>query len=243
MATLAQLVETIAVWEGIDAATVRLFARNVREAGLITTGGRGPSAGKMTFADAANLLIAVNASKIAREAPEVVREYRLLTAPTGILRVGRFGEALEVLIESLATRGTLPKEYLSLALPPLLSREQIRGVRITFHKPEPRAELGVSVRGPYDEQGPEIHFSQISTLKPKLANKVTGIVFKFEPNAQKFVNLHPDGKVTWTDGTPWVYVPKDRKDTTTIGYETVSAVAFLLQHDRTKRVGSEMFNS
>src|SRR6516225_3304479 len=78
MATLSQLVEAIAEVEGMDSATVALIARTVREAGLITTGGRGPSAGKMTVADAANLLIAVNTSASAHEAPDRVRKYRQL---------------------------------------------------------------------------------------------------------------------------------------------------------------------
>src|ERR1700704_3688635 len=78
MTTLSELVNTIAKVEGIDPATVTLIARSVREAGFITTGGRGPSAARMTYRDAANLIIAVNASPTAREAPHTVQVYRAL---------------------------------------------------------------------------------------------------------------------------------------------------------------------
>src|ERR1700722_4299287 len=80
MGTLSHLVETIAAVEGIDPATVALIARHIREANLISTGGRGPSAARMTITDAANLLIGVNATRIAAEAAQVVRTLRSLTA-------------------------------------------------------------------------------------------------------------------------------------------------------------------
>jgi hypothetical protein len=66
------LVKTVARLEGIDPATVALVARTVREAGLIATGGRGASAAKMDVKDATNLLIGVNASDMARDAPLLV---------------------------------------------------------------------------------------------------------------------------------------------------------------------------
>ena len=49
MATLSALVDTIAAVEGIDPATVTLVARHIREARLIRTGGRGPSAAAFVF--------------------------------------------------------------------------------------------------------------------------------------------------------------------------------------------------
>jgi hypothetical protein len=69
-------VEIVARVEALDQATVSLIARAAREAGLIKTGGRGLSAAKMSFSDAANLLIAVNVSSVVREAPELVATYR-----------------------------------------------------------------------------------------------------------------------------------------------------------------------
>jgi hypothetical protein len=74
--TLSELVEIVARVEGLDPATVSLIAREVREAGLIKTGGRGLSAAKMGFPDAANLLIAVNVSSVVREASKLIATYR-----------------------------------------------------------------------------------------------------------------------------------------------------------------------
>ena len=76
MTTLSQLVDVVAAVEGLDGDRVAAVARAVREAGLIATYGRGTSAAKMGLADAANLLIAVNAAETARGAPEIVRRYR-----------------------------------------------------------------------------------------------------------------------------------------------------------------------
>src|SRR5437667_12752807 len=98
MATLTDLVETIAQAEGMEPATVALIARNVREAGLITTAGRGRSAAKMSSADATNLLIAVNATITAREAPQTVRICRLLETRVGQILLGKLGDALQQLI-------------------------------------------------------------------------------------------------------------------------------------------------
>jgi hypothetical protein len=78
MASLGALIETVADAEGVDSQRVAAFARSIREAGLITSRGRGPSAAEMSEADAANLLIAVNAAETARAAPDTVRRFRAL---------------------------------------------------------------------------------------------------------------------------------------------------------------------
>src|SRR5215472_8031770 len=80
MAKLSDLVEVVSSVEGVDPATVNLIAREVREAGLIKTGGRGTSAARMDFGDAAALLIAVNVTTIVREAALSVRRYSRLEA-------------------------------------------------------------------------------------------------------------------------------------------------------------------
>ena len=59
MATPGQMVQTMADVLGIPAATVSQYDRQLAEAGLRTTGGRGPSAAKVGATDAANLLIAI----------------------------------------------------------------------------------------------------------------------------------------------------------------------------------------
>src|SRR5262249_2541293 len=103
MASLSELARTIAQVEGLEEATVNLIGRYVREDGLIATGGRGTSAATMTARDAANLLIAVNATTVAVDAPNTTRTYRALETygppKSGSNRppisCGTFGQALE----------------------------------------------------------------------------------------------------------------------------------------------------
>jgi hypothetical protein len=99
MAVLSELVQAIALCEGIDQERVAAIARAVREAGLIATHGRGTSAARMTAKDAANLLIAANTAETARSAPEAVRRFRALEAK-GI----EFGRVLEEMIDAAARR-------------------------------------------------------------------------------------------------------------------------------------------
>jgi len=113
MASSTQLSECVAKQLGLPDATVALHMRNIREAGLITQGGRGRSSARMTAADAAHLLIASVGSLNPKDSVEVVGKY------AGIGKIGRwkwdadlvpkldqlpkqhtFAEALTALIES-----------------------------------------------------------------------------------------------------------------------------------------------
>ncbi|MEZ5782372.1 MAG: hypothetical protein R3D70_12240 [Rhizobiaceae bacterium] len=121
MATIGDLVRMIAQAEGIDEVSVDVYARRAREAGFISQGGRGRSAPKMTVRDAANLLIAVNASPTGREVHRIVPYFRELELAgsnyttaffdeaehySGVVihatTASSFGEALEILIEGAA---------------------------------------------------------------------------------------------------------------------------------------------
>ena len=75
MAFFNDLVRVIAEAEGMDEITVTGIGQYVRDAGFITKGGRGRSAALMTAADAANLLIGVNAAGKAKDAAEAVSRY------------------------------------------------------------------------------------------------------------------------------------------------------------------------
>jgi hypothetical protein len=75
MASSTQLTERVANVLGLPQATVALHMRNIREAGLITQGGRGRSAAKMTAADAGHLLIASVGSLSPKDSVEVVEKY------------------------------------------------------------------------------------------------------------------------------------------------------------------------
>jgi hypothetical protein len=71
--------------------------------------------------DATNLLIAVNASDIARDAPRAVRTYRRLEYD-GYKKLDphkKFGDALDQLLEA-TVNGSFPELYLSSPAPPAL---------------------------------------------------------------------------------------------------------------------------
>jgi hypothetical protein len=103
LATLEELVVTIANVEGLGTDRVRAIARAVREAGLIATGGRGNWAAKMSERDAANLLIAVNVADTARVAPRIVERYRGLRARSATFDAD-FGAEFEKLLRAARTR-------------------------------------------------------------------------------------------------------------------------------------------
>ena len=164
VATLEQLVETIADREGLGLQRVRAVARVARQAGLIATLGRGMSAAKMTPRDAANLLIAVNVAGTARTAPEIVDRYRRLRT-TSSTRSVYFGIELEKLIAAAGTRtiADFVSSLLSRASrrSPLVSRRydpEDYEIAIKFRRPIPLVTLYVAA--PRGETPDEVAFSQ-----------------------------------------------------------------------------------
>lgn len=105
MARLPQLISTLALVDGRRVGTIEHGSRVLREEGLLVSGKRGVGAPEMDFADAANLLIAVNAADTLVDAPEATRLMRSLR-PVGevndqefyplpdIERQENFGDAL-----------------------------------------------------------------------------------------------------------------------------------------------------
>jgi hypothetical protein len=79
MATPGQIVQTLAQATGVPHATVAQFDRVLAENGLRSSGGRGPSAARVTSRDVANLLLAIMGSPISgaaiKEAPRTCRVY------------------------------------------------------------------------------------------------------------------------------------------------------------------------
>ncbi len=167
MATLSELVGIIAEVEGLDHANVNLIAREAREAGLIRTGGRGLSAAKMDFSDAANLLIAVNVSSIVRDVPETTMSYRKLKGwegyayylpgrerwlpgRKGYLPGGKplddtFGTVLEEVIEAFAKK-ELPARLAGVRVRPEIRQafsERRATLRLTFFKPITKVTLRI----------------------------------------------------------------------------------------------------
>jgi hypothetical protein len=152
MATLSELVATIAFVEGIDAERVGAIGRTIREHGLIRTSGRGTSAAQMSEHDAANLLIATSTADTARSAPAAVAQYRSLHAkrkPTM-----EFGSELEELI-SAAKRECLA-DYITKMVALLGTRGHVLGRRrfpneayrfeIAFEKPVASVLFGIWVQ-------------------------------------------------------------------------------------------------
>lgn len=76
----AELQQLVSDALGVPFATVAMCARRLREAGLITRGGRGRSAPKMGFADAARLTVAVCVSLGSMEADKELSRF-LQTRP------------------------------------------------------------------------------------------------------------------------------------------------------------------
>lgn len=121
MALLSALVKAVADVEGIDEVQVGWVARHLREAGLLTQAGRGRGAAHMNCADAANLLIGVNAATSAKDSASSVRLYRALPCGKVELRSSdglgiafrkgmTFGESLEQLLRLAAAEGGEPSQ-------------------------------------------------------------------------------------------------------------------------------------
>jgi hypothetical protein len=220
MATLSELVDAIAAVEGIDPATVTLIARHVREAGLISTGGRGPSAAAMGLSDAANLLIGVNATTTAAESARTVSAYRELQAfrtktdRRPAMKYGTLGEAIEQLLHAIGL-GKLPDKFLG---------------RGTSHLQEAFSTGEVEIDLKFRRSGSRL--SAVLRITPRLSSTITpatadgwqlvaesgqSILFLFSTPRSR----GPPGEKEHTAG--------DRTVETTIGYRTLNAVSKLLQ--------------
>lgn len=75
MATPGELTRALAVATGVPEATVSVYDRHLRDAGLRSRHGRGRGAAKVTARDAAHLLVAILGSGAVKEAAETVERY------------------------------------------------------------------------------------------------------------------------------------------------------------------------
>src|ERR1700679_4233902 len=75
MATPGELVRTVAGALNVSDVTVSVYYRKLREAGLVTKGGRGRSAPSLTYLDASRLVIALMVSDTAIHAAREARKY------------------------------------------------------------------------------------------------------------------------------------------------------------------------
>lgn len=201
MASLKALVDVVAEVEHLDPATVSLIAREVREAGLIKTGGRGTSAAQMSFTDAANLLIAVNTSSIVREAPRAIKLYRNLQHRDENWELWtNFGDALERLLEATAEEDMLERFLGGYFEDP--TQFSFISLQLTFFKPYPSIQLSIKT-----------HSVVSNDLRPRLRKiEETKSLFntRFDPAAAS------------------AHRPCDRSEETTIGLVTIQTVANLI---------------
>lgn len=94
MATSGELIKTVAQITGHPEARVVTYFRSLREAGLVTKSGRGPSAAHMTPRDAATLLTALLGSRFDNEAAaKIARDFDSVVATHGAHRLADHGNA------------------------------------------------------------------------------------------------------------------------------------------------------
>lgn len=72
MATSGELADTLSKSLGFALGTVNFYGQHLRDAKLLSTGGRGTSAASMNAADAINWLVAMCSAETAKSAPGVV---------------------------------------------------------------------------------------------------------------------------------------------------------------------------
>lgn len=106
MATPKELVVQIARQTGVPEGTVVLHDRNLLNAGLRSEGQRGRGKSVVTFADAANLLIAVAGSRNVKDSAKTVRDYADLVASQPLVfgdvkRGHNFVDALSAMLEAV----------------------------------------------------------------------------------------------------------------------------------------------
>jgi hypothetical protein len=89
MPTSVELVDTVAAALNWERTEVFHHARNLREAGVVTKGGRGITAPQMNLLDGANLICAVLAARRVKESSEAVKG---LAGLKGVRQAFRFPE-------------------------------------------------------------------------------------------------------------------------------------------------------
>ena len=109
MATPGQLVERMADVLGVPAPTVSQYDRQLAEAGLRTSGGRGTSAAKVTAADAANLLIAILGSPISGAS---ISSARQICETVGALPARKYSDIKKIGRYGFRSLGSLPKAHI-----------------------------------------------------------------------------------------------------------------------------------
>lgn len=155
MATPKQLVAKIAEVSGVPEGTVILHDRNLMTAGLRSLGVRGRGTSAVTFEDAANLLIAVAASRNVKDSAKVVSSYKDLPADylidfTDEQRGASFGDAIAALMEALAAS---PEAWKA-------GSEDDGSVDVFLYGPHPSAKIDIRTKGKNHTYRYEVGYEQ-----------------------------------------------------------------------------------
>jgi hypothetical protein len=219
MATLSDLVAVTAKVEGLDPASVALYARQIREAGLIKTSGRGTSAAVMGLPDAANLLIGVNTAKSAPQAPAAVRLFRDLHAfefrseadPRPESDWGALGDAIEQLIMAAGT-GNIPEPFFGTIIPDIEEAFSSGDVYIglTFNTTKVSATIKIWSLPGKDAVDPDAPDRWVAQVSPDISLLFSSPRPRGPPRARKRERA------------------TDRTEEVTIGYRTFRAVGKLI---------------
>jgi hypothetical protein len=166
MGVISDLVRAVAEIEGLNETAVGVFARAAREAGFITHKGRGRHAAQMTLRDGANLLIAANASALAKDVPDVISRLSALRPERADVLSSadqfssinseetRLGQAIETLLEMCLPReggGSEMQDALEATIRQVDRRRAAKEglslgkarVEIKFHHPAMAVEIAV----------------------------------------------------------------------------------------------------
>ena len=223
MAKLSDLIPATASVLGVPEKTVAIYARHLREARLITTGGRGPGGAEMKPRDCVNLLIAILGAEYAKDAAKIIKKYRPIVAGmdsrkwripnmplpalTQLPEYHQFGNALEALIKA-AIDGSLEQALET-------ARERLTELQITFPP-----TVSVSIRGP-------VPVARISIWAAEWSEEVT----YSEPNPWLKTNKPPKEAVkNWEKKIERRGPMGDLEQARLVSTQTILALGQLLRH-------------